>query len=254
MTITSAANHYRKILSELIDNCPSFASFLNASRRAIEDNRVTYDSYDSYYDSYYDYEMEEDLDMCLDELNDYSRDNFNNKIIFRHGCFRVVIIDEDSDYVLKFSFSRSSQCCENDTYDDCQTEEETYQTAIDNGVENDFAEVISIGSFEYNSTKTPILFLAKKMKVDTFNPNFNYDFEEFCDANGINDVDILDIVTHSFACAFSSYYRNDPDSFIRLVNFIRDFNITDLHMENIGFVEDKPYIIDYGFASTNKLY
>lgn len=254
MTITSAANHYRKILSELIDNCPSFASFLNASRKAIEDNIVTYDSYDSYDDSYYDYQMEKDLDMCLDELNDYSRDNFNSRVIFRHGCFRVVIIDEDSDYVLKFSFSRSSHCCENDTYDDCQTEEETYQIAIDNGVENDFAEVVSIGSFEYNSTKTPILFLAKKMKVDTFNPNFNYDFKKFCDANGINERDILDIVTRNFACAFSSYYRNDPDSFIRLVNFIRDFNITDLHMENIGFVEDKPYIIDYGFASTNKIY
>ena len=67
MTITSAANHYRKILSELIDNCPSFASFLTASRKAIEDNRVTYDSYDSYDDSCYDYQMEEDLDMCLDE-------------------------------------------------------------------------------------------------------------------------------------------------------------------------------------------
>lgn len=247
MTITSAANHYRKILSELIDNCPSFASFLNASRKAIEDNRVTYDSY---YDSYYDYKMEKDLVICLDELNDYSRDNFNSRIIFRHGCFRVVIIDEDSDYVLKFSFSRSLHCCENDTYDDCQTEEETYQMAIDNGVENDFAEVISIGSFEYNSTKTPILFLAKKMKVDTFNPNFNYDFDAFCNANGINKRYILDIVTHSFACVFSSYYCNDPDSFIRLVNFIRDFNITDLHMRNIGFVDDKPYIIDYGFAST----
>ena len=254
MTITSAANHYRKILSELIDNCPSFASFLNASRKAIEDNRVTYDSYDSYYDFYSDDQMEEDLDICLDELNDYSRDNFNSKIIFRHGSFRVVIIDEDSDYVLKFSFSRSSHCYENNTYDDCQTEEETYQIAIDNGVENDFAEVISIGSFEHKFTKTPILFLAKKMKVDTFNPNFNYDFEKFCNTNGINAEDILDIVTHSFACVFSSYYRNDPASFIRLVNFIRDFNITDLHMENIGFVEDKPYIIDYGFASTNKIY
>ena len=52
MTITSAANHYRKILSELIDNCPSFASFLNASRKAIEDNEVTHNSYDSY-DSYF---------------------------------------------------------------------------------------------------------------------------------------------------------------------------------------------------------
>lgn len=254
MTIISAANHYRKILSELIDNCPSFAFFLNASRKAIEDNRVTCDSYDSYYDSYNDCDLEEDLNSCLDELDAYSRDNFNSRIIFRHGCFRVVIIDEDSDYVLKFSFSRSSHCYENDTYDDCQTEEETYQIAINNGVENDFAEVISIGSFEHKFTKTPILFLAKKMKVDTCNPNFDYDFEKFCNTNGFNTEDILDIVSYSFACAFSSYYRDDPDSFIRLVNFIRDFDITDLHTKNIGFVEDKPYIIDYGFASTNKIY
>lgn len=251
MTITSAANHYRKILSELIDNCPSFASFLNMSREVVENNTVTCESYDYSYDCY---EMEEELDACLDELNEYSCDRFNGKVIFRHGCYRVVIIDEDLDYVLKFSFCRSYHCCENDTYDDCQTEEETYQIAIDNGVENNFAEVVSIGSFEYNSTKTPILFLAKKMKVDTFNPNFNYDFKEFCNTHGINERDVLDIVTLSFARAFSSYYRNKPTSFMKLIKFIREFNITDLHMENIGFVDNKPYIIDYGFASTNKLY
>ena len=192
-----------------------------------------------------------------------ARDNFEDKIIdnlpknfsykYFYGVSKVCIIPEGADYVIKIPF--------NSIWDDSNEEYEDFNNATYDNYHNwdyCFAEV-----FYYNTAKKekvhkifckarllgyinnyPIY--IQERAVTYYNKNedmLNEEDErinstrEYCKKNGFpcfNSVWISDAL---------EYYGQK--TFNRMMSFIQSSHIRDLHEDNIGYIGQKPVLIDY---------
>ena len=152
-----------------------------------------------------------------------------DNVRFTNGVSRGVFIFDDSDYVVKFSLTED--------YTSFINEQELYLEAKMYGVEKFFAPITylcTIGGFEF--------YAQKKVKSGT---RMDTDGENLSEAsisllNGCNDTSFCqnDLFDDFYDCY-------EEKELCKLIDFINDYNINDIHYKNVGFLNNLPIIIDY---------
>ena len=148
---------------------------------------------------------------------------------FTNGVSRGVFIFDDSDYVVKFSLTEE--------YDSFINEQELYIEAEMYGVEKFFAPITylcTIGGFRF--------YIQKKVKSGT---RMDTDGENLSEAS----ISLLNCCNDTSFCQndlFDDFYENyEEEELYKLINFINDYDINDIHYKNVGFLNNLPVIIDY---------
>lgn len=144
-------------------------------------------------------------------------------------------VPEEDDYVM-FSGARNS---END-WDYCKVEVELYQSAITAGMEKYFAKMERICNKEYPIYYQPLCKMFESYERNTTNEKEDEVHREYSTLK--NDLD----------CALSPFWVKDfietygLDEYNALIKFCEDYSIQDFHCGNIGYINEKPVIVDYG--------
>ena len=158
-------------------------------------------------------------------------------IAFYWGASKLVIVDEDNDWVLKIPF-----CDKSRNY--CAVEAENYKKAVEAGVEEPFAACYFL--MEYEGAPCYVM-----EKINCDEQAIESDFyeigsdkllgemseDEICSYLGSMDTDeILDQL-------LEFYYEA---GFLREINaFLSVNSINDLHTGNLGYRGDKLVFVDY---------
>lgn len=198
--------YIEEIFKKLMDEFPSFCNFLESESR--EDFNIFSDKYCTTYEDYGD-------------------------IKINSGATKGVIIVRN-DFVIKLPFYNEYDI------DYIGLEYSNYMAAVANGVQDFFSpcEVIDF-KIDYNDIyyKSKILIMDYAF-VDA-SINDNYVSQSNLSDSDEYDNDQLDIIR-----IFSNYY--DDDVIISLLEFIKDYEISDFHSGNIGRLDDyTPILIDY---------
>lgn len=194
-----------------------------------------------------------------DFRGELSRGNFKEKIIknfpkglnfkYFHGMSKVCIIPTGADYVIKIPFngvwydydkSFDYFWCANDDenhkWDYCFTEMICYNYAKKEKVEKAFCKTKLLGY----TNDYPIYIQQRASVFSDLKEEEDYRSErteDYCCSHGFrcfNPVWIADAI---------EYYGQSQ--FSRLMDFIDNYGIDDLHTENIGYIKNKPVLIDY---------
>lgn len=154
-------------------------------------------------------------------------------IAFYWGASKLVIVDEDNDWVLKIPFCDKSR-------DYCAVEAENYKKAVEAGVEEPFAACYFL--MEYEGAPCYVM-----EKINCDEQAVESDFldklsgqmseDEISDCLGSMDTDeILDQL-------LEFYYEA---GFLQKINaFLSVNSINDLHTGNLGYRGDKLVLVDY---------
>ena len=183
-------------------------------------------------------------------------DNF----ILASGVSKVAIIPKEKNYVIKIPYygkyrkSNGIKCF--DTYfssiskssDYCKSEEIIYNKAKANGLDPFFAEIEQIGII-----KSIPIYVQRKAVIfeDVYYPE---DDEE----ENLNEreVSIFKTITTKYSDLVEDEYlplswmkdficSYGELAFDKLYNFLSDNNIQDLHSENIGYICERPVLVDF---------
>ena len=183
-------------------------------------------------------------------------DNF----ILASGVSKVAIIPKEKNYVIKIPYygqyrkSNGIKCF--DTYfssisksgDYCKSEEIIYNKAKANGLDTFFAEIEQIGTI-----KSIPIYVQRKAVIfeDVYYPE---DDEE----ENLNEreVSIFKTITAKYSDLVEDEYlplswmkdficSYGELAFDKLYNFLSDNNIQDLHSENIGYICERPVLVDF---------
>lgn len=177
----------------------------------------------------------------------YIRKNFNNfhintKSFAACGCTKAVIIIGNN--VVKIPFNIEDGRFHN--Y--CHEEVLNYQKAIECGTQDFLCPCEYIGRFRWrflDKTYNIPLYVMERADIDeerTENTSGDFFSRSDSDSNYNSYSDFSDDECN-VARVFSSYY-DDSDIF-QLIQFLNDWGINDIHSGNIGFIEDRPVLIDY---------
>lgn len=126
----------------------------------------------------------------------------------------------------------------NDASDNyCATEEELYQKAKENGVEEFFLETKCIGTYE----GIPI-YIQPKVESGMYGTGVtpSKDSEAIYKAYKETELGVFD---NYFGAMIIEFYGEIKS--LKLFNFIKEQNINDLHAGNCGFMGNAPVIFDY---------
>lgn len=157
---------------------------------------------------------------------------------FNSGATKVVIIDEDCDWVLKIPYDKM--------INHCQLEVENYEKAVAEGVEDAFAETFFL--MEYKGA--PCYAMRKaECNEEAIEESFydialgkDYDYMNMDSDERYEYASNLDI-DEKVDMILKDFYNED---FIeRVNNFIYINGINDLHMGNIGYLNNRLVYVDY---------
>lgn len=155
-------------------------------------------------------------------------DNADEDFIMKRGASKIVFCFFDKNYVLKIPISSRY-----DNY--CQIELNNYKAAVNRGIEECFAfcekvmdyNSIPIYMMEYANVDEDIL--AENAYESYSSRGASEKYEEASGEEMVYEV-------------MSYYYE---ENFNMVIDFLDEFNIGDLHSENIGFICGRPVYIDY---------
>ena len=183
-------------------------------------------------------------------------DNF----ILASGVSKVAIIPKEKNYVIKIPYygvyrkSNGIKCFDpyfssiSKSGDYCKSEEIIYNKAKANGLDTFFAEIEQIGTI-----KSIPIYVQRKAVIfeDVYYPE---DDEE----ENLNEreVSIFKTITTKYSDLVEDEYlplswmkdficSYGELAFDKLYNFLSDNNIQDLHSENIGYICEKPVLVDF---------
>lgn len=178
------------------------------------------------------------------------------------GASRLVLFPTNKDYVIKIPY-RGFFCQRNNDvkespftaayasvdpdlvgWDYCEAEEMLFRLAENNGVGEYFAETIQIGEVrgypiyaqpraKLNSSSN----ICEREDYSSIEQISSQITEEYSDILG--EEFLPEYWMKEFIAAFSD------DELEGLLNFIEQADISDLHEENVGFINGKPIIFDY---------
>ena len=186
------------------------------------------------------------------------------------GATRAAILDADNSYpyIVKFDI-------DTDEWGDSSSEREvaTYHEAKLCGLESCFVEAKYLGEYRRKFTSYRVgdalysemdnedfLAFVKKydIKEEEFEisiPLYGYERADLMprrnlesspeDKNWIRKYD-SPLTDRSFKVGIEFFKDYGRDMFERLTDFCRTFNINDLHLGNVGYINDKIVIIDFG--------
>ena len=183
-------------------------------------------------------------------------DNF----ILASGVSKVAIIPKEKNYVIKIPYygkyrkSNGIKCFDpyfssiSKSSDYCKSEEIIYNKAKANGLDTFFAEIEQIGKI-----KSIPIYVQRKAIIfeDVYYPE---DDEE----ENLNEreVSIFKTITTKYSDLVEDEYlpiswmkdficSYGELAFDKLYNFLSDNNIQDLHSENIGYICERPVLVDF---------
>ena len=169
------------------------------------------------------------------------------------GATKGVLIFEQLGFVIKIPF-----CCNSEDYDDyyecynyftgadtdngwdyCEVEADKYQRAEEEGISMCFAKTEKIGEIDgYPIYMQELASIYKN--VDYQSSHTEEDSRQvnsICDSNNfyIFNIEWLSDAFHFYG----------EKIFHKLLEFIRTVGINDLHDGNIGYIENRPVLVDY---------
>ena len=183
-------------------------------------------------------------------------DNF----ILASGVSKVAIIPKEKNYVIKIPYygkyrkSNGIKCFDpyfssiSKSSDYCKSEEIIYNKAKANGLDTFFAEIEQIGKI-----KSIPIYVQRKAIIfeDVYYPE---DDEE----ENLNEreISIFKTITTKYSDLVEDEYlpiswmkdficSYGELAFDKLYNVLSDNNIQDLHSENIGYICEKPVLVDF---------
>ena len=205
--------------------------------------------------------------LSIFNLKHLSQYNFMKKLqalddnfILASGVSKVAIIPKEKNYVIKIPYygkyrkSNGIKCFDpyfssiSKSSDYCKSEEIIYNKAKANGLDTFFAEIEQIGKI-----KSIPIYVQRKAVIfeDVYYPE---DDEE----ENLNEreVSIFKTITTKYSDLVEDEYlpiswmkdfifSYGELAFDKLYNFLSDNNIQDLHSENIGYICEKPVLVDF---------
>lgn len=165
-----------------------------------------------------------------------SYENLEN-ISYSYGASKFVIVDEDSDWVLKIPFCDKA-------YDYCALEAENYKKAVEAGVEEGFAACYFL--MEYEGAPCYIM-----EKVSCDEETIEGDFYEIGSNRLSSEMDEEEIYSYLGSMdgveivdqLLDFYYE---EGFLKKVNiFLSQNKINDLHIGNVGYRGTNLVFVDY---------
>ena len=183
-------------------------------------------------------------------------DNF----ILASGVSKVAIIPKEKNYVIKIPYygkyrkSNGIKCFDpyfssiSKSSDYCKSEEIIYNKAKANGLDTFFAEIEQIGKI-----KSIPIYVQRKAVIfeDVYYPE---DDEE--ENLNEHEISIFKTITTKYSDLVEDEYipiswmkdficSSGELAFDKLYNFLSDNNIQDLHSENIGYICERPVLVDF---------
>lgn len=170
----------------------------------------------------------------LDEKGEKILQNFKNLDLF-WGYSKICILDKNFPYVLKIPFRDEERSIEREI--------NIFKEAQEENLDSFFGENICLG--EYNKgfwKRNYFIYAMEKVIIDPIkireSSNRKKSLIREKEDNWIYSFD-EDEVT---GC-MEEYYSEEEMR--RLYHFCDEMSINDIHSDNIGFLEDRPIIIDY---------
>ena len=183
-------------------------------------------------------------------------DNF----ILASGVSKVAIIPKEKNYVIKIPYygvyrkSNGIKCFDpyfssiSKSGDYCKSEEIIYNKAKANGLDTFFAEIEQIGKI-----KSIPIYVQRKAVIfeDVYYPE---DDEE--ENLNEHEISIFKTITTKYSDLVEDEYlpiswmkdficSYGELAFDKLYNFLSDNNIQDLHGGNIGYISERPILVDF---------
>ena len=200
-------------------------------------------------------------------LKHLSKYNFMKKLqalddnfILASGVSKVAIIPKEKNYVIKIPYygvyrkSNGIKCFDpyfssiSKSSDYCKSEEIIYNKAKANGLDTFFAEIEQIGKI-----KSIPIYVQRKAVIfeDVYYPE---DDEE--ENLNEHEISIFKTITTKYSDLVEDEYlpiswmkdficSYGELAFDKLYNFLSDNNIQDLHSENIGYICERPVLVDF---------
>ena len=200
-------------------------------------------------------------------LKHLSKYNFMKKLqalddnfILASGVSKVAIIPKEKNYVIKIPYygvyrkSNGIKCFDpyfssiSKSSDYCKSEEIIYNKAKANGLDTFFAEIEQIGKI-----KSIPIYVQRKAVIfeDVYYPE---DDEE--ENLNEHEISIFKTITTKYSDLVEDEYlpiswmkdficSYGELAFDKLYNFLSDNNIQDLHSENIGYICERPVVVDF---------
>lgn len=150
-----------------------------------------------------------------------------------NGVSKFVFLgSEEDDFVIKINTSK---------YDDfCKLEYEVCQKAVEQGLSEMFAKCEIFGEVEG-------ITLYKQEKVDEIDSRHSKDkfvpHEERDRAYKLLDKVDWSISATCWVVNVIKYYGEEKAE--QLVRFLKENEVTDLHADNVGYIGERPVLLDY---------
>lgn len=169
------------------------------------------------------------------------------------GATKGVLIFEQLGFVIKIPFCRNSEdyddnyeCCNYFTgadtdngWDYCEAEADKYQRAEEEGISMCFAKTEKIGEIDgYPIYMQELASIYKNVDYQSSHT------EE--DSRQVNSIcDSNDFYIFNIEWLSDAFHFYGEKIFHKLLEFIRTVGINDLHDGNIGYIENRPVLVDY---------
>lgn len=198
----------------------------------------------------FDY-LDDDEDEFYYKIVEPFKENYKGNIYldWASGATKGVLIFENYKFVIKipFRYDRNyddEQFCgansEKNHWDYCNVEAELYESACDEHVEDCFAKTELLGyvnGYPIYKQEMALIYTSADDSTTTHTKEDEKTVEVICDDS-------------NYDC-FNTYWLSDvfayygEEKFYKLMNFIRNYDISDLHGNNIGYIGMKPVLVDY---------
>lgn len=198
-------------------------------------------------------------DLCEDAYDEQILANLpeNLDYIYESGATKVVFIIENLDYVVKIpfhgrieygygedeedifeEFSGAVAVEGSNCWDYCKEEVFYYQKAKEKNIEKFFLETSILG---YSNDNYPI-YMQPKARIFNYSKSKSLSEEEQIITNRLKSKCDTWFSARWIRDAINWYGENEVE---KLLNFINDEKINDLHSGNLGYLNDRPVIVDY---------
>lgn len=202
--------------------------------------------------SYGTFNENDEADFYPDVVQPFS-EKYKKPFNYATGATKGVLIFEQLGFVIKIPFCRNSEdyddyyeCCNYFTgadtdngWDYCEAEADKYQRAKEEGISMCFAKTEKIGEIDgYPIYMQELASIYKN--VDYQSSHTEEDSRQvnsICDSNNfyIFNIEWLSDAFHFYG----------EKIFHKLLEFIRTVGINDLHDGNIGYIKNRPVLVDY---------
>ena len=179
-----------------------------------------------------------------------SRDYFDDNLYFASGASKACFFFEDDDYVIKIPFEDVGEAT-----DYCEIEEQNYDLAKREGYEEFFAETKFLMNYKYPKADFEIpIYVSVRADV---NQEIKDEIESVsshgvCDPQPFEGEDenefwsLYELNGTQFPAVKDYFvYKYGEKTLEGFWDFLCNSGINDLHMGNVGLINDKPVFIDY---------